>query len=552
MHLNSDSISLRRKNTGKFLFFMLALFGIFVGTLHGQGGIAALRPSGSQAGSTTTPGNRPSQDTGSNPLSPGTFSIVTGNGIQYHNGAVMTNPHNVYFIWYGNWTGNTALQILPDLILGLDGSGYFGTNSTYGDSNADVMNGVYLWNQIFDNYTQGVNLSDAGVLNVVTNAINGHTLPADPDGIYFVLSSADVNETSGFCTRYCGWHNHATISGTDIKYAFVGDAGRCLNDCADQSTGPNGNAGADAMASVIAHELSEAVTDPDLDAWYQDSTGEENGDICAWGFGSTFNAPNGARANSVFRARNFLIQQNYVNRGGGYCAMSDRTAESPLYVIGTDNQVYVHRFDANGDPSGPYALIPNMVKAISGRRSGRPGAPFLFVIGTDNQVYVHRLDLNGNPTGNYVPIPNMVKAIAGGADKFGTPLLFVIGTDDQVYVHKFDSSGNPTGNYLPIPGQVKAISVGADSTGRPLLFVIGTDDQVYLHQFTASGDPTGPYGQIPSMVKAISASVDKAGTPLLFVIGTDDQVYLHRFTGGGAPMGGYVPIPNPVKAIAGT
>ena len=32
--------------------------------------------------------------------------------------------------------------------------------------------------------------------------------------------------------------------------------------------GPNGNAGADGMASIIAHELEEAVTDANLNAWY--------------------------------------------------------------------------------------------------------------------------------------------------------------------------------------------------------------------------------------------------------------------------------------------
>ena len=40
------------------------------------------------------------------------------------------------------------------------------------------------------------------------------------------------------------------------------------------------------MASIIAHELEEAVTDPDLNAWY-DTRGYENADKCAWTFGTT-------------------------------------------------------------------------------------------------------------------------------------------------------------------------------------------------------------------------------------------------------------------------
>ena len=34
---------------------------------------------------------------------------------------------------------------------------------------------------------------------------------------------------------------------------------------------------------MSGHELSEALTDPQLNAWY-DSTGDENADKCAWTF----------------------------------------------------------------------------------------------------------------------------------------------------------------------------------------------------------------------------------------------------------------------------
>src|SRR5580765_289825 len=55
------------------------------------------------------------------------------NGIEYHGGPIIANPH-VYFIWYGNWTGNTALTILPQFISGLSLSPYFNINSTYSDN----------------------------------------------------------------------------------------------------------------------------------------------------------------------------------------------------------------------------------------------------------------------------------------------------------------------------------------------------------------------------------------------------------------------------------
>ncbi|MDQ1514563.1 MAG: hypothetical protein QOE80_393, partial [Actinomycetota bacterium] len=172
-----------------------------------------------------------------------------------------------------------------------------------------------------DNYSQGTTLSDAGVQKVVSSAIGSKRLPMDTNGVYFVLTSSDVKESSGFLTQYCGWHTHGTISGADIKYSFVGDPSRTLAACAAQTlTSPNGNTSADAMVSVIAHELEESVTDPDLNAWY-DSRGYENADKCAWTFGTTSAVGNGSLANMTLGSRNFLIQQNWVNASGGSCAL---------------------------------------------------------------------------------------------------------------------------------------------------------------------------------------------------------------------------------------
>src|SRR6185369_231151 len=105
-----------------------------------------------------------------------------------------------------------------------------------------------------DNYSLGTALSDANIQTIVSSAISSGRLPLNSNGVYFVLTSADVNETSGFCTQYCGWHTHGTISGTDIKYSFVGGSARCASACEWQVTGPNGGGSGDGMASIIAHE----------------------------------------------------------------------------------------------------------------------------------------------------------------------------------------------------------------------------------------------------------------------------------------------------------
>jgi hypothetical protein len=239
-----------------------------------------------------------------------------GNGINYHGGPLILGTTNVHYIWYGSWSSGDK-TILTDLAQSIGGSAYFNINTTYyNGSGTHVSNAVSYAGAANDNYSHGTSLSDSAIQSIVA-AQN----PTDTNGIYFVLTSADVNETSGFCTQYCGWHTHGTINGRDIKYAFIGNPARCPSACTNGTTAPNGSVGADGAASIISHELEEAVTDPDLNAWY-DNRGQENADKCAWTFGSTYTTSNGGVANMKLGSRDFLIQQNWVNASGGYCAKS--------------------------------------------------------------------------------------------------------------------------------------------------------------------------------------------------------------------------------------
>jgi hypothetical protein len=247
-------------------------------------------------------------------LPAGSTGVITPD-IAYHGGPVMSTP-NIYLIWYGNWKqsngSDTAAgqQIVRDFLFGLSGSNYYKTNTSYGTPSGTFhVAGAYT-----DSYSQGTRLSDSRVQSVVTHAISSG-LKKDTNGIYFVLTSSDVTETSGFCSQYCAWHTYGTISGTNnIKYAFVGNAHRCPTACAAQTIGPNGNAGVDGMVSVIAHELEETNTDPLLNAWY-DRNGSEDADKCAWTFGSNQQrASNGAYYNmkligTTGSYRNFLVQR---------------------------------------------------------------------------------------------------------------------------------------------------------------------------------------------------------------------------------------------------
>src|SRR5436190_16138518 len=208
-----------------------------------------------------------------------------GNGIVYHGGPVMSAGANIHYIWYQcaqAWSAGDQ-SILDNLASNLGGSPYFNINTTYTDANGIALpNQVSKAADVTDNCSKGNALTDTNIQQIVA-AQN----PTDLNGIYLVVTQQDVNATSGFCTQYCGWHTHASIGGRDIKYGFIGNPARCPSSCANGTTPPNGSVGADGAASIIAHEVEEAFTDPDLNAWY-DNRGAENADKCAWTFGSTY------------------------------------------------------------------------------------------------------------------------------------------------------------------------------------------------------------------------------------------------------------------------
>ena len=88
----------------------------------------------------------------------------------------------------------------------------------------------------------------------------------------------------------------------------------CLSVLASRAS-PNNDRAADAAASVASHELTEAITDPLLNAWW--GAGGEIGDLClnwyspALTFGN--NTWDGGKANQMWDGSFFELQTEYDN-----------------------------------------------------------------------------------------------------------------------------------------------------------------------------------------------------------------------------------------------
>ncbi len=264
------------------------------------------------------------------------------------------NGVNVYFIWYGDWSKDTLAQkVLVNFITHIGGSPYFNINTTYysfemGPNGSkrikdSVINAVHYMGSATDNYSQGVSLSDDMVYAAVANAITSGALPLDSNGVYFLLTSGDVNQSDvggGFGTTYCAWHASSInpelptdqwpmVDGVDIKVAWVGNAAtqyayECIWDY--QST-ISGSLAADGMANSIAHELEESVTDPDTTSWVNFVNGvptAEIADLCSFIFPGPYHSGSASDPeppDMKFGGIPYLIQENWVDAKGGYCAI---------------------------------------------------------------------------------------------------------------------------------------------------------------------------------------------------------------------------------------
>lgn len=246
---------------------------------------------------------------------------------EYHNGYVMPRATNVYFIWYGRWTQadgseDPAVRLLSEMTATLGNSAYFRINTLYPDASGAAPSGGLVYSgAVYDaGYSHGVELSKSDVTDVVSTQILGSALPLDMRGVYVVMASPDVY-VEGYADRYCAYHDSYTLVGARVPVVLVVSPARAPTRCQPQSVGPNGNAAADAAASLLVAELSNTIVDPAFAGWY-DRLGLEPADKCAWTYGPTYRAANGALANINVGGHDLLLQQLWIpTKNGGTCGM---------------------------------------------------------------------------------------------------------------------------------------------------------------------------------------------------------------------------------------
>jgi hypothetical protein len=225
------------------------------------------------------------------------FGFVPSHNVNNANRAKAGGGHVSLLLWSGGpvmhsttvvpvfWGSSSAFA--GDKVTGLDylyshigGTPYARTNGEYYDGSGNVNT---------TNITKGSDLTDTSATpsgapstTQVLNEVAKMTNNKPQAGAYYPVYSDQPRGRAG----YCAWHSSGTINGVQVEFGFFfnldGDPG-----CDPASPSSLGHSqGLAALANVSGHELSEMLTDPQLNAW-MDQRGSENSDKCAWTWSGT-------------------------------------------------------------------------------------------------------------------------------------------------------------------------------------------------------------------------------------------------------------------------
>jgi hypothetical protein len=265
-------------------------------------------------------------------------SLAAATPLIYHSGGPIMQSVSIYVIFWlppklQNGSPTNLSKQYQDLQIRFmkdyPGHGIGNNNTQYSDNVGGATHYILNAGQFVESYldtnpypasackdtvTPGNCITDAQIKTELQRVMTLKKWKGGLNNIYFVYTGAgegscfDASSNSCAYTAYCAYHG--AISGAaPIIYANMpyADTKYCWT---STSPSPNGAADADAAASVASHELTEAITDPLLNAWYS-STGAEIGDLCAWNFGT--NTWDGNKANQMWNGNFYELQQEYSN-----------------------------------------------------------------------------------------------------------------------------------------------------------------------------------------------------------------------------------------------
>jgi hypothetical protein len=347
-----------------------------------------------------------------------------------------------------------------------------------------------------------------------------------------------------------------------------------------------GHADLDTMTRAFGHELAETITDPEGDAWYVDSNGEEVGDLCntrqTWSKGvfvEGYWAKNSRACvvpqcqeviTGVVRSADHLDIFTVGSDGGIYTAawepdfadgwhgwwqinggvaapgtsvfgVSRSTDKLDVFAVGTDMGVYTAAWEpGNVDGWHGWWRLGGLAVAAGSNVhavSHSPDRLDIFAVGSDFGIYT----TGWSPATGWAPWTQIRGGVAApGTSVYGVSRapgkldIFAVGSDHGIYTAAWETGFTDWAGWWRLNGGVAAPGTSvfgvSRSTDKLDVFAVGTDHGIY----TAAWEPgftdwwhgwwrlNGGAAAPGTSVTAVSRSTDKLD---VFAVGSDHGTY---------------------------
>src|SRR2546430_6419178 len=194
--------------------------------------------------------------------------------LSYHGGPVLANAEVFLIFWGHAWTSDPLQEQIVHFFDFVLQSSLLDQLSEYSVPGISIGRGKFNGALIVDAKMPS-SVDDSDIQNFLRSQINEGFVPGfGANSLYFVFTPSGVKVTlqgDASCQQFCGYHN---VTNEGIVYAVDP-----YDDCAGCQFVPGDILGSTTVPA--SHELCEAITDPTFEGWFDDSTGQEIGDICA-------------------------------------------------------------------------------------------------------------------------------------------------------------------------------------------------------------------------------------------------------------------------------
>ncbi len=331
-------------------------------------------------------------------------------------------------------------------------------------------------------------LTDAQLITEINNVTTAQGWLRNGTNMFFIFTPVGVGscfDSSGSScayTSFCAYHGHTASNAIYANQPYAKHSG------CDEGQYPNGSAGgADPTINVVSHEHNEAITDPQLNAWY-DAAGYENGDKCAWDFG-TVSGPNGSEYNQTINGHHYFLQREYSNdghlcvqtygSGGGGSAPTVASFNPTSGPVGTSVSITGTNFtgvtgvtfngasasftpntSTNLSATVPGGASTGPIAVTTGNGTGTSSTNFTVTGGGGNPPTVTSFSPTSGPIGTSVTI-NGTNFTGVQSVKFGGTSATTYTVNSTVKITATVPAGAPTGKIAVTTGSGTGTSAGS-------------------------------------------------------------------------------------------